>query len=197
MSLGRWWQSWMGRRSDRRPAPGEALAAGFARDVAAALAGPLDRRTLDVLQSWPEAHGLSAEEVELELEMIAGAIAELDLAERVTRGPLPVLNHQHKALGTDVCHLAVSATLVDAEGGRSGRLFVTDRRLVFLATPLVALSWSSLRRLESDGRDLVAVAPSRGAAVRIRFGSFADARRVRWLSDHLRALGGAPGESVR
>lgn len=185
--MGRWWRSWAGRAPDAAVSP----VAGFARDVQAVLAGPLDRQALDALQRWPAVQGVAADDVELELEMIDGALAELDLADAVARGELPVLRHQHKALGSDACHLAVSATLVEADGGRSGRLFVTDRRLVFLATPLVALAWTALRSLDADGRDLIAVAPSRGAPVRLRFGSFADARRVRWLSDHLRAAAGA------
>jgi hypothetical protein len=158
----------------------------FTEAVSAALAGPLERGQLEALRAWPEAHGVPVEDVELDLERVEGAIAELDLVARVGRDGLPTVHHQHKALGGDRCHHVVSATLVDAEGGRSGRLFVTDRRLVFLASPLVAVAWTGVRGLALEERDLVVVAPSRGTALRLRLGSFADARTVRWLAEHLR-----------
>ncbi|HEY8550178.1 MAG TPA: hypothetical protein VIL35_09505 [Vicinamibacterales bacterium] len=148
--------------------------------VASALEGDLDRERLEALRREAASLGVPEEEVELELEMVEGGLAELDFREEIARTGLPVVAHQHKALGADRCHLIASATLLAGEHGRPGRLFVTEHRLVFLASPMLAVPWNGVHRVEQSGRDVI-VAATRGATFRFRFGSFADTRKVRWL----------------
>lgn len=158
----------------------------YRADVKAALAGALDRGAIDGLLQRPSADGLGDDDVELEVEALHGAIDLLDLQERVAREGLPVVPHQHKALAGDQCAFIASVSLADDAAQRTGRLFLTDKRLVFVATPLVSLPWGAIARIADDQRDLVIVAPGRGVMHRFRCNSFADARCGRWLAERLR-----------
>jgi hypothetical protein len=135
-----------------------------------------DCAPLEALLRKPADLGLSDEDVELELEALHGAIDAIVLRETVTRTGLPVVEHQHKALGDDRCHFVASVFLASDGSDRTGRLFLTDRRMLFLSTPMVSLSWGSIASIEADARDLVVVSTSRGVAHRFRCNSFSDAR---------------------
>jgi hypothetical protein len=148
----------------------EALAA-----IDAALASG-DRASLVALLEKPAATGLKEEDVELEVEALHGAIDAIALRETVTREGLPVVAHQHKALGEDRCHFVASAFLASDGSDRTGRLFLTDRRVLFLSTPMVSMSWGSIASIDADHRDLVIASTSRGVAHRFRCNSFSDAR---------------------
>ena len=158
----------------------------YRADVKAALAGALDRSAIDGLLQRPADDGLAEDDVELEVEALQGAVDLLDLQHRVARDGLPVVPHQHKALVGERCAFIASVSLADDAAQRTGRLFLTDRRLVFVATPLVSLPWGAINRIADDQRDLVVVAPGRGAFHRFRCNSFADARCGRWLAERLR-----------
>lgn len=146
----------------------------FRAAVHAGLAG--DRETLERLLQMPAALGIPEEEVELEIEMVHGALDLLVLEERLLQDGLPVLEHQHKALGADQCHFRCSAFTVDEAGHRPGRLFLTHRRLIFLASPLFALPWSATTSIEDDARDIVVSTVTPGLAYRFHCNSFSDAR---------------------
>jgi hypothetical protein len=146
----------------------------FRAAVQEGLAG--DRETLERLLQMPAALGITEEEVELELEMVHGALDRLALRERLARDGLPILEHQHKALGADRCHFRCSAFTVDEAGHRPGRLFLTHRRLVFLASPLLALPWSATASIEDDERDIVVNTVTPGVSYRFHCNSFSDAR---------------------
>jgi hypothetical protein len=135
-----------------------------------------DRAPLDALLGKPADVGLKEEDVELELEALHGAIEALALRETIAREGLPMVEHQHKALGDDRCHFVASAFLASDGSDRTGRLFLTDRRVLFLSSPMLSLSWGSIASIETDHRDLVIVSTSRGVAHRFRCNSFADAR---------------------
>jgi hypothetical protein len=135
-----------------------------------------DRAALEALLRKPADLGLKDEDVELELEALHGALDALALRETVAREGLPVVAHQHKALGDDRCHFVASVFLASDGSDRTGRLFLTDRRVLFLSSPMVSLSWGSIASIEADHRDLVVVSTSRGVAHRFRCNSFSDAR---------------------
>ncbi|MGH9159213.1 MAG: hypothetical protein ACRD2X_04425 [Vicinamibacteraceae bacterium] len=135
-----------------------------------------DRETLERLLQMPAALGIAEEEVELEIEMVQGALDRLALEERLLRDGLPVLEHQHKALGADRCHFLCSAFTVDEAGHRPGRLFLTHRRLIFLASPLFALPWSAATSIDDEDRNIVVSTVTRGVTYRFHCNSFSDAR---------------------
>jgi hypothetical protein len=146
-----------------------------ARGIDAAIASG-DRAPLDALLRKPAELGLSDEDVELEVEALHGAIDAIGLRDAVAREGLPVVEHQHKALGEDRCHFVASVFLASDGSDRTGRLFLTDRRVLFLSTPVMSLSWGSIASIEAEQRDLVIVPTSRGVAHRFRCNSFSDAR---------------------
>ncbi|MPZ17562.1 MAG: hypothetical protein GEV06_06595 [Luteitalea sp.] len=146
----------------------------FRAAVQEGLAG--DRTTLEGLLQMPGALGIADEEVELELEMVQGALDLLALKESLVRDGLPVLEHQHKALGADRCHFRCSAFTVDESGHRPGRLFLTHRRVIFLASPLLAVPWSAALSINDEERDIVVSTVTPGVAYRFHCNSFSDAR---------------------
>lgn len=176
-----WWQALTGHHVRTDPRVLEFRAA-----VLAATAGALDRTALDALAERPAELGLSDEDVELEVEMVQGARDLLALQDAVRAQGLPAIQHQHKALRGEPCHFVASASLLGADGDRPGRLFMTERRLVFLAAPLVTLPWSGLTTVNDEGRELIVVGPARPGGLRFRCNSISDARCGRWLSDRLR-----------
>jgi hypothetical protein len=194
-----WWKKLAGGWGERSNGAGRVTSEPLRRfraDVKTALAGALDRAAIDGLLQRPAAEGLSEDDVELEVEALHGAVDLLDLQARVERDGLPVIAHQHKALAGERCAFIASVSLADEATQRTGRLFLTDRRLVFVSTPLVALPWGAIQRIVDDGRDLIVAAPGRGALHRFRCNSFADARCGRWLAERLRdEARDAPGPS--
>ena len=181
-----WWRKLVGGgRGNGGERPSEPLRR-YRTDVKAALSGALDRTAIDALLQRPAAEGLSDDDVELEVEALHGAIDLLELQARVAREGLPVVPHQHKALAGERCAFIASVSLADDSAQRTGRLFLTNKRLVFVSTPLVALPWGAINRIVDDARDLIVAAPGRGALHRFRCNSFADARCGRWLAERLR-----------
>lgn len=174
------WFSSLTRRLRGAPAdPAEAARQASLQQFRTAVSQALtagDRTSLEAVRSPPARLELSDEDVELELEMVQGALEALDLVDLVARDGLPVLTHQHKALGDDRCHFVASAFLADDAGHRTGRLFFTNRRLLFLASPVLSLPWSRVAVLQDDARDILVKTVGAGDIYRLRCNSFSDAR---------------------
>ena len=111
-----------------------------------------------------------------------------DGAEAVRRaeaaGTLPVLETQHRAIGSDICHLAVPVSRPD-EAEAFGKLFVTNRRVIFSGPSPVAVGLGHIIKTGRQQRDLVIVSGSAGV-IRLRCNSFGDAMLAAWLLDKLR-----------
>jgi len=160
-----------------------------------------DRAPLEALLRKPAESGLPEDDVELELEALHGALDAIGLRETVTREGLPVVEHQHKALGGDRCHFRAAVFLASDGSDRTGRLFLTDRRVLFLSSPLVSLSWGGVASVEVDQRDLIIASTSRGVLYRFRCNSFSDARCAEVIaraikSQPSRAYSSPPDSSV-
>jgi hypothetical protein len=154
-------------------------ASEFRSEVHAAIgqaAGEGERARLEALLRKPAEVGLPDEEVELELETLHGALDAIALRDTIARDGLPVVEHQHKALGDDRCYFRAAVFLASDGSDRTGRLFLTDRRVVFLSAPLVSLSWGGVASVEAEHRDLIVSSTSRGVLYRFRCNSFSDAR---------------------
>lgn len=186
-----------GAPSDPREAERQARLRGFRAAVQQAIASGA-RAPLEALRQPPADSGLTEEEVELELEMVEGALDALTLDERLAREGLPLVAHQHKALGDERCHFLASVFQADQDGHRTGRLFFTHRRLFFLAAPVLSLPWSRVAALEGDERDLVITTVGGGEMYRFRCNSFSDARCGVVLARALlrRPASGAPGATA-
>jgi hypothetical protein len=99
-------------------------------------------------------------------------------------GALPVLDTQHRAIGTDVCHFAVPASMPD-RADAFGKFFVTDRRVVFAGPSPVSLGLGRIIRVARQDRDVVILAGGDGP-LRFRCNSFGDAMMAEWLLNRLR-----------
>jgi hypothetical protein len=111
-----------------------------------------------------------------------------DGLERVRRaeaaGALPVLVTQHRAIGADACHLAVPASMPDRDDA-PGKLFVTDRRVIFAGPSPVTLGVGRILAAERRQRDVVIAAGASGRLC-FRCNSFGDAMLAVWMLDRLR-----------
>lgn len=118
---------------------------------------------------------------EIQQEMADG----LEAVERADRaGALPVLETQHRAIGADTCHLAVPASMPDRSDA-SGKLFVTDRRVVFAGGASLSLGIGRIAKVDRHLRDVVLVSGSDGL-VRFRCNCFGDAMLAVWMLERLR-----------
>lgn len=99
-------------------------------------------------------------------------------------GALPVLETQHRAIGTDVCHLAVPASMPD-NADAFGKLFVTNRRVVFAGGASITTGIGRINKVERHQRDLVIVSGG-DTLLRFRCNSFGDAMLAVWMLERLK-----------
>lgn len=104
-------------------------------------------------------------------------------------GALPVLETQHRAIGQDVCHLAVPASMPD-RADAFGKLFLTNRRIVFAGAAPVAVGVGRVIKADRQQRDVVIVAG--GDRLRFRCNSFGDAMLAVWMIDRLKRSPASP-----
>jgi hypothetical protein len=132
---------------------------------------------------------LTEDDGAVELEMLDGYQQLVDLAQSVERGGLPVVETQHRVIVGETCRFSAPATRfaesTDADA-TSGRVFLTDRRVVFLGPSVISGFWPSFAVIGRSGRDLLLSSATR--RLQFRFNTFADAMRAAWLSDRLRCL---------
>ena len=98
-------------------------------------------------------------------------------------GALPVLETQHRAIGGDVCHLAVPASMPD-RADAFGKFFLTDKRVIFAGPSPVAMGIGRVVKATRDQRDVVIVAG--GDLLRFRCNSFGDAMLAVWIIDRIK-----------
>lgn len=179
------WSLFGSRAARRARARGEELTS-FRLALDAACNGVPSEFHTDVIrgfQARADALILTEEDSALELEMLDGLRELAELVGAVERDGLPLLETQHRVLTGEPCRFSAPATRVEGADGASGRLFFTDRRVVFLAGSVTGVSWSSIVRLVRDGRDLALTAPPRQLLFRLN--TFADAFKAAWLADRL------------
>jgi hypothetical protein len=153
----------------------------FRRDVEAACAAR-DESAAKALLRRPGELGLNEDEVALELEMLEGLLELQRFVGDVQRNGLPALDTRHRVLGQEVCHFSAPAFLADnADAG--GKLFLTGGRAVFLSGGVTSVPWSSVVAARREQRDLVLVAPDRGAVFRFRCNTFADAMKGAFVAE--------------
>lgn len=98
-------------------------------------------------------------------------------------GATPVLETQHRAIGADICHFAVPASMPDRDV--FGKLFITNRRLLFSGGSPIAIGLGRVAAFDVRERDLV-VRPGGEPPLRFRCNSFGDAMMAAWILQRLR-----------
>lgn len=120
-------------------------------------------------------------------EELDDAHARVRLADAA--GTLPVLETQHRAIGQDICHFAVPASMPDRTDA-FGKLFLTNRRVVFAGAAPVAIGIGRVIKADRQQRDVVIVAG--GDVHRFRCNSFGDAMLAVWMLDRLKRASLSP-----
>lgn len=144
--------------------------------TADSLAERPDRSAVDALRA--RASSASLDEAEQREEMIEG-LDQLLLLHSATA--LPILQTQHRVIGTDACHFAAPATLV-VETSTPGKLFLTSQRLMFAAGRAQTWPWHRLRDVIRRGRDLFLTVAGADSIVRIQCNSYGDAMTARYIA---------------
>jgi len=109
-------------------------------------------------------------------------------------GVVPVLETQHRAIGGDICHLAIPASMPD-RADAYGKLFVTNRRVIFAGGAAVTVGLGRIIKTDRQHRDIVLVSGGEGL-LRFRCNSFGDAMLAVWMLERLRGATAAQGESA-
>ncbi len=170
---------------------GRAAARDLARRVrlfhAEVLAARTASREEDLvrLRDRPVALGLSEDDVALELELVDGLLEVVALRKAAEEGAsLPDVPTYHRALAGGTCRFAAPAFRPESPNDPGGKLFFTDRHIVYLGSPRLTISWAHVAEVRDVDRDLlVRVRPD--TLHTFRCNSYVDTLRGAWLAGRL------------
>jgi hypothetical protein len=153
----------------------------FRAEVVAARSA-CDETALAALRARPVSLGLTEDDVALELEMVDGLLEVIALKKAAAEGaPLPEVPTSHRALAGETCRFVAPAFRPDSPNDPGGKLFFTDRRIVYLGSPSLTVSWAHVVEVRDADRDLIVrVRPD---AIRtFRCNSYVDTLRGAYLA---------------
>ena len=104
--------------------------------------------------------------------------------------PLPIVQTQHRAIGTDACHVIAPVSLA-GDAGSAGKLFVTSARLIFTGSRPLAWPWHRVRQVVRQERTLIVVAAGAAEPLHVQCNSFGDALVIEHAARTLSARGRA------
>lgn len=159
-------------------------ARSFRAEVLAARAST-DAARIALLGKRPAALGLSDDDVALELEMVDGLLEVVALKKAADEGaPLPAIATTHRALAGETCRFAAPVSRPDSPDDPGGKLFFTDRRIVYLGSPSLTIVWGHVAEVVDADRDLlVHVRPDTVRAFRCN--SYVDTLRGAWIASQI------------
>ncbi len=153
-------------------------------------------RTANALTSAPTVEGIDAlkmsivsddvwpDVAEAQHEMLEGIHALVALV-AVAHADLPVLDTQHRVIGTDTCHFMAPASVI-AEVDSGGKLFVTSARVIFASGTVLSWPWHLIARVRREDRDLLVDLKGR-PTVRLRLNTYEAALVIAALVGRLTA----------
>jgi len=109
--------------------------------------------------------------------------ALMRLCDAQETGTLPVLDTQHRVIGSDVCHFMAPVSAPD-HGDASGKLFLTSQRVIFAGGASIAWPWHRVRRAIRHDRDVVFEGGD-ALMLRLRCNTYGDAAMAAMLSERL------------
>jgi hypothetical protein len=153
-------------------------------EIEAAAAGA-GRTALEALFDRPRQLGLTDEDAALECERIAGLLAAFDLRARLRRGdPLEVIPTTHRAIAGETCYFIAPASFPDGLMDQGGKLFLTDKRVLYLGSSPHGARWPQVTEVRDHERDVfMTVRPL--DLLCFRCNSYVDTLRVVELARHL------------
>lgn len=164
-----------------RAAPAQPDTTAWWRE-ANALAGSPDRDRIATLKAQVVDSATAPDAAELQEEMIDGLERLVALAER---SELPIVETQHRVIGSEACHFIAPVSLV-AEVDTGGKLFATGERLIFAAGTVRHWAWHTIAAITRVERDVVIDLRGRPGAARLRTNTYGDAMLLVALSQRLR-----------
>ncbi len=138
------------------------------------------------LRNRPASLGLTEDDVALELELVEGLLEVMALKSG-TAG-LPEIPTNHRALAGEPCRFVAPASRPDSPDDAGGKLFFTDRRIVYLGSPPVTISWAHVAAVTDRDRDLV-VGVRPDSLRTFRCNSYVDTLRGAYVASVLMAQG--------
>ena len=96
---------------------------------------------------------------------------------------LPVLETQHRVIGTDICHFMAPVSAPD-HGDAVGKLFLTSQRIIFAGGASIAWPWHRVRRATRHDRDVVFEGGD-ALTLRLRCNTYGDAAMAAALAERL------------
>ena len=120
--------------------------------------------------------GLTADDLEIEQEMLEALERVVALEEAIAAHGLPAIETGHRIAGTDACHFTAPASLPDDPAQPSGRLLLTSSRAAFAGgSASRTVPWHAIAEVTHQDRDILLVRHDRSAAYRFRCNSYGDA----------------------
>ena len=171
----------MFRRLFGRVAPPQPDTSSWWSEANALAEGP-DAGRIGTLRAQVADAAKAPDIAELQEEMIDGLERLLALA---AEPALPVIETQHRVIGSEVCHFIAPVSLVE-EVDASGKLFATAGRLVFAAGTVRQWPWHSIAGITRAERDVVIDLRGRPGAARLRTNTYGDALVIVALAERLR-----------
>jgi hypothetical protein len=141
---------------------------------------------VDSLRTALAALARSADDVEIEQEMLDGLADLVALRDTVARAGLPVIETGHRVVGTDRCHFSATASMPDEPAQPAGRLLLTGTRAIFVGgVRAITVPWHSVAEIVNHERDLVLVHVGRDTVHRFRCNIYGEALAAAFLARQL------------
>jgi hypothetical protein len=145
-----------------------------------------DRLAVTSLGSQLDAFGFPEEEIEIEREMLDGISQLVQLRCTVEATGIPIIETGHRVVGRDTCHFSTPVSMPDDASQPSGRLFLTNARVIFAGgARATTVAWHAVGEVVHGDRDVVLVRRDRDTIYRFRCNSFADAMCGAFLARRL------------
>ena len=185
--MGLW--NWLGRGAPRE----DSRLRDWKRQWAAA-AVTLDTGATERLRRLLEGFNLPDDDVEIEREMLDGLEEATTLAAEIARSGLPLVETGHRVVAHDRCHFTAAASMPDEPGQPTGRLLLTNARVIFVGgARAVSSPWHMIGEASHTDRSLVLVRATRDRLYRFQCNSFGDALRAALVARELSRRRPVPG----
>jgi hypothetical protein len=156
-----------------------------------------DPQRVSALQAQLDALGLPEEDIEIEREMLDGITQLAELRTAVDSSGIPIVETGHRVVGHDTCHFSTPVSMPDDTAQPSGRLFLTNSRVIFAGgARATTVAWHAIGEVLHGDRDVVLVRRDRDTIYRFRCNSFADAMCSAFLARRLAASMSRTGGST-
>jgi hypothetical protein len=145
-----------------------------------------DAGGVETLRASLLAIAASADDVEVEEEMLEGLAGLVALRDAVSTLGLPLIQTGHRVVAADRCHFSATASMPDDPSQPAGRLLLTEARAIFVGgAKAVTVPWHAVGEIAGHDRDVLLVHHNRETAYRFRCNTYGDALAAAFLARQL------------